>query len=101
MKYNKQNVIRRDGHKCQYCCNIFSASELTLDHVVPKSRGGTTCYENVVACCRDCNTKKGDKTLLEVNMRLKQIPIHPDWLPINIFNRQDVPEQWKAFCYHL
>lgn len=74
MVYSKKVVFIRDGHTCAYC---GSTDKLTIDHVNPRTKGGKTSYENVVACCWDCNNKKGDKTLDEARMVLKKRPYAP------------------------
>src|SRR5690606_8707497 len=73
--FNRKNVFRRDDHTCQYCG--VRASDLTLDHVLPRSRRGPTSWENVVACCRRCNAKKRDRTPEEAGMRLRRQPFAP------------------------
>lgn len=67
--FSKRNVLIRDGFKCAYCGN--DKEKLTIDHIIPKSRGGKTNFENCIACCRHCNNKKGDKTPGEANMYIK------------------------------
>jgi hypothetical protein len=64
---SRQNIYRRDGHKCGYC---ESKSQLTLDHVMPKSKGGANSWENLVTCCRKCNCKKDDRTPKQAGMKL-------------------------------
>lgn len=74
---NRREVLRRDHHSCQYC---GSSKHLTLDHVLPRSRGGQHTWDNVVAACKRCNSKKGDKTTQEAGMRLRtkpKAPVHP------------------------
>lgn len=63
----RQNIFRRDGHKCGYC---ESKRDLTLDHIMPKSRGGGNTWENLVTCCKRCNNKKDDRTPEEAGMKL-------------------------------
>jgi hypothetical protein len=75
MQFNKKNVMVRDEYRCQYC-GKFSHS-LTIDHVVPKSRGGKNTFENTVACCSACNTKKDNKLPHEVGMKLLSAPKTP------------------------
>ena len=70
----RRNVLRRDGHRCQYC---GSAERLTLDHVLPRSRGGKDAWENLVAACTPCNNKKSNRTPEEAGMRLRVVPFHP------------------------
>ena len=67
--FSKKNVLVRDGFKCAYCGN--ERKRLTIDHIIPKSRGGKTTFENCVSSCKSCNNKKGDKTPTEVHMYLK------------------------------
>jgi 5-methylcytosine-specific restriction endonuclease McrA len=79
LKYSRRNVFLRDSLRCQYCGHKFSIDELTIDHVIPKSKGGKNTYENVVSSCRVCNNKKKDKYLEESNMKLLSIPSAPNW----------------------
>lgn len=74
---NRREVLRRDGHTCQYC---GSTKKLTLDHVLPRSRGGAHTWDNVVAACESCNSTKGDRTPQEAKMTLRtqpKAPVHP------------------------
>ncbi|NET39905.1 MAG: HNH endonuclease [Cyanothece sp. SIO1E1] len=74
---NRREVLKRDHHSCQYC---GSARRLTLDHVMPQSKGGKHTWDNVVTACEACNSRKGNKTLPEVGMVLKtqpKAPMHP------------------------
>ncbi len=74
---NRREVLKRDGQACQYC---GSTKKLTLDHVIPKSKGGPHSWDNVVTACEPCNLKKGDKLLHEVGLVLKskpKAPTHP------------------------
>ena len=75
--FNRKNVFRRDDQTCQYCGT--TGHDLTLDHVLPRSRGGPTSWENVVACCRRCNAGKRDRTPEEANMRLLRPPRPPSF----------------------
>ncbi|UCF92050.1 MAG: HNH endonuclease [Desulfobacterales bacterium] len=75
VSYNKKNVLIRDGFKCAYCG--ARNERLTVDHIVPKSRGGHDTFENCVAACRPCNRKKGHRTPREANMFLKMRPYQP------------------------
>lgn len=74
LNLSKQNVYRRDGFKCVYC---GSGANLTLDHVLPRSRGGDNSWENLVTCCRKCNAKKDDRTPEEARMRMR----HKSFVP--------------------
>lgn len=74
---NRREVLRRDAHTCQYC---GSTKKLTLDHVLPRSRGGAHTWDNVVAACESCNSTKGDRTPQEAKMTLRtqpKAPVHP------------------------
>lgn len=73
--FNRRNVFRRDNGRCQYCGQ--PAPDLTLDHVVPRSRKGPTSWDNVVACCRTCNSRKRDRTPEEAGMVLLSSPRAP------------------------
>jgi len=72
--FSKKNVMIRDNYTCQYC---GSKKELTIDHVIPVSRGGKSNFENCVTACKSCNTKKGGRLPSEANMYLKKKPITP------------------------
>jgi 5-methylcytosine-specific restriction endonuclease McrA len=76
--FNRKNVFRRDDHTCQYC--LEKSNDLTLDHVLPRSRGGGTTWENVVACCRRCNAQKRDRTPEEARMLLRRNPFAPRFM---------------------
>lgn len=76
--FNKKNILRRDSYTCQYCNR--RGERLTVDHVIPRSRGGDTAWTNVVAACLRCNLRKGNRLLEEVSMRLLREPVHPKFL---------------------
>lgn len=76
--FNKKNIVRRDGYTCQYCAR--RGERLTVDHILPRSRGGETTWTNVVAACLRCNLRKGNRTLGEVGMLLIREPVHPQFL---------------------
>jgi 5-methylcytosine-specific restriction endonuclease McrA len=74
---SRRELLRRDGHRCQYC---GSSKQLTIDHVIPRSKGGTHTWDNVAIACETCNHKKGDKYLNETSMVLRtkpKAPMHP------------------------
>lgn len=79
MKLSRKNVLERDEHVCQYCGKHLDAGELSIDHVMPRSRGGLTTWENVVAACTRCNDRKGDRTPEEAEMALRRTPRRPRW----------------------
>jgi 5-methylcytosine-specific restriction endonuclease McrA len=79
LRLSRRSVFARDDYQCQYCG--VSGRELTIDHVVPKRLGGPSTWENLVACCRRCNSKKGDKVLSQTSMRLRREPRRPRFVP--------------------
>ena len=94
--FNRRNLFRRDDHRCQYCGR--HGSDLTLDHVVPRSRGGPTNWENVVACCRSCNAKKRDRTPEEAHMDLARKPLAPRFVFTSAYGLiQDVDPIWRRY----
>jgi len=100
-KFSRQNIYARDKYKCQYCGQRFSSEELTYDHVIPRSRGGKTEWENIVTCCVDCNRRKGGRTPAEAGMKLIRKPVKPTWIPalrITIGFRE-VPQSWRDYLY--
>ena len=76
ISFNKKNILKRDSYTCQYC-GRNGGERMTIDHIIPKSLGGRTIWENVVSACRACNLKKGNKSLSETGMRLPHKPIRP------------------------
>ena len=101
VKFSRQNIYARDRYKCQYCGERFQSEELTYDHILPKSRGGKTEWENIVTCCVECNRKKGGRTPQEASMKLIRKPVCPAWVPaarITIGFRE-VPQSWRDYLY--
>ncbi|MGQ0793419.1 MAG: HNH endonuclease [Deltaproteobacteria bacterium] len=97
-KFNRINIFRRDGSACQYCGEVFPKPDLTIDHVVPRSHGGKSVWENVVCCCVDCNRKKGGRTPEEARMKLISKPKKPAWDPFsNIYVRTVRYKEWEPF----
>ena len=100
IKFSRQNVLARDRFKCQYCGDSGRGVVLTFDHVVPRSKGGKTCWENIVMACQSCNSEKADKTPSEAGMRLRTRPARPTWVPVFNFALRDVrsvPEEWRDY----
>lgn len=96
--FSRLGVFARDGFCCRYCGGAFPVKELTLDHVVPRSRGGLTVWENIVTACHPCNARKGDKTLAEVGYRLDEKPSRPRSISLEtIAGRKDVPAAWRRY----
>lgn len=77
VKFNRRNIFLRDEHECQYCGQRFGQSHLSLDHVIPRSRGGEMTWENIVSACLKCNVRKGGRTPQEAGMTLRQNPSKP------------------------
>lgn len=82
VKFNRRNLLARDNSTCQYCLRRLPALELTLDHVVPRSQGGATTWENVVCACHRCNVRKGGRTPSQAGLRLGLAPARPKCNPI-------------------
>lgn len=97
---NRRNLFSRDGNKCQYCGQRFAMSELSIDHVVPQSRGGGNTWKNLVCACVRCNTRKGSRTPQEAGMHLIKLPAMPRISPdrsVRLRRRQY--EAWKVFLH--
>jgi len=93
---NKSTVCKRDGHRCQYCGKKFPESELSLDHVIPKSQGGRLVWENTVAACFRCNVSKGGRTPRQAGVKLVREPFEPRWSPMFAKRvRGTTPESWR------
>lgn len=92
---NRRGVFARDGHRCQYC----SAAADSIDHVIPRSRGGQHTWENVVAACRPCNVRKRDRLLHETSMVLHDRPTPPrelTWVAVAV---GIVPPHWEPYLH--
>lgn len=79
LRLSRRSVLARDNYTCQYCGH--TAKDLTVDHIIPKRMGGPTTWENLVCCCKKCNTKKGDKTLAQLGWALRRDPRKPRYVP--------------------
>ena len=77
ISFSKKNILRRDNYTCQYCGN--REQTLTVDHIIPKSRGGSTTRSNVVVACKPCNLSKGNQTVIEAGLKLYKKPSKPDY----------------------
>lgn len=112
--FNKKNVFLRDKCTCQYCKKVFAPTDLTYDHVIPRSKWnskhearfpqqGCTQWENIVTACRACNLKKGDKTPEQAGMPLSKKPKQPTYAEIALglspFER--VPKEWIPYLQNL
>ena len=92
IKVNRKRIFKRDGYSCQYC---GSKRNLTIDHVIPRSRGGTNTWKNMVTCCFRCNSTKGNKTPSEANMKLSTQPYEPSIFTHIIHD--DIETIWSNF----
>jgi 5-methylcytosine-specific restriction endonuclease McrA len=95
--FSRRNLYRRDGYRCQYCGKGQSAAELSIDHVVPRSRGGRTTWDNCVLSCIPCNVKKGSRLLNEAGMSLVAPPGKPVWSPCLLVNKANRRPSWMQF----
>jgi 5-methylcytosine-specific restriction endonuclease McrA len=102
VKFSRYHVFLRDQFTCQYCGEIYPKTHLNLDHVVPRSRGGKTHWENVVCCCLGCNHRKGGNLPQEVGMGLIREPAKPRWVSL-----MDMPgkrvhyREWRPFLHMM
>ncbi|MEY3204994.1 MAG: hypothetical protein RLZZ21_1325 [Planctomycetota bacterium] len=98
LRFNRRNVFARDGNLCQYCGRHFPTSELSLDHVVPRSRGGLASWENIVCACVACNVRKGGRTPQEARMQLIRQPAKPKRSPLLTIKLGNPKyASWKSF----
>lgn len=98
IRFCRRNVYLRDGHRCQYCGQDFHVAELTLDHVVPRERGGKTSWENIVTACTRCNARKANRLPQQAGMVLRKIPARPKWGPfLASMLEPDEAGQWGPF----
>jgi len=94
----KKNVLLRDDYTCQYC-NLRGERLMTVDHVVPKSKGGPSTWENLVAACVRCNNRKNNRTPDDANMALKRRPKQPRYIPWIRIKRNTLPGEWHKFLF--
>jgi len=95
---SRKNIYLRDNHACQYCGK--TGGNLTIDHVIPKSRGGEDSWENMVVCCSRCNNRKGSKTLEEASLKMIGTPYRPpSALYLHMTRLSGVPESWYNYFF--
>ncbi len=98
---SRKNILIRDRNTCQYCERVLPSAELTLDHVTPRSRGGESNWENLVACCHRCNNRKGNRLPEEAGMRLIRAPrpfsLHTSRHLMRLLGRSD--EKWRKYLF--
>lgn len=100
VRFSRQNVFYRDGGCCQYCGVKLTRSQITFDHVLPRSRGGITNWDNIVISCMPCNSRKGNRTPEEAEMRLRKKPSSPKTraeIQRIMMNPDRIHESWKAW----
>ena len=99
---SRKNILIRDGYVCQYCSSKLPSSALELEHVIPRSRGGLSTWENLVAACRDCNKRKADRTPAEAGMKLLRQPRRVTILTARALMRQTgiTEEKWRKYLYY-
>jgi len=101
VKFSRVNIYARDEYRCQYCGLKCSIDQLTYDHVIPRSRGGKTTWDNIVSCCYACNARKANRTPAEAKMKLLSTPVRPTWMPsVQIrVSTKSVPDAWRDYVY--
>ncbi len=99
---SRKNIIMRDRSTCQFCGRTLPTSDLTLDHVIPRSRGGHTDWDNLVACCHRCNNLKGDRLPEEAGLKLLRPPrpftLHTSRQLMRLMGRSD--ERWRKYLFY-
>lgn len=98
IRFSRRNIFERDKQMCQYCGRKLAKASLTIDHVVPQSKGGRDTWENLVLACVKCNVKKANRTPREAGMPLRRTPIKPTWLPtLGVKLPQHKMTSWQQF----
>lgn len=98
VRFSRYNIFLRDKNRCQYCGRKLPKYELTIDHVIPRARGGKTTWENVVLCCIICNRRKGGRVPEEAGMRLIRKPGKPKWSPLYMLKMEvSGYKEWSPF----
>ncbi len=98
VKFNRRNIFARDNNQCQYCGKRFATTELSLDHIVPRSQGGQSTWDNIVCACLRCNVRKGGRTPREASMTLIRKPEKPKRSPLlNLKLTHRKYQSWKTF----
>lgn len=101
VKFNRRNIFARDKNRCQYCGKRYPTSELSLDHIIPRSMGGKSAWENIVCACTKCNVKKGGRIPKQAGMKLVQEPVKPRHNPlIHVHLGSQRYQSWKQFIDH-
>jgi len=93
----RRTVLARDQYTCQYCGTQPGKNSLTVDHVIPRSKGGLTAWENVAAACGACNQRKGNRTPHEANMLLRSKPSRPRYIAVVLLGHGNAPNVWHKY----
>lgn len=94
---SRKNIIKRDSHQCQYCG--VRSGPVTIDHIIPKGRGGEDTWENLVCACVKCNNKKGDRTPEEARMKLLRKPQRPNYIFFIRYFISKMDNRWKPYLF--
>jgi len=98
VKFNRRNIFARDNNQCQYCGRKFPTADLSLDHIVPRSQGGLSTWENIVCACVKCNVRKGGRTPKQAHLSLIRKPEKPKRSPLlNLKLTHQKYQSWKTF----
>ena len=97
--FSRRNVAKRDHYTCQYCGAQPGGGSITVDHVLPRSQGGTSSWTNCVAACEACNARKGDRTPDQARMRVRRRPVRPEWKPLYAAQGTRIAS-WARFLKH-
>jgi 5-methylcytosine-specific restriction endonuclease McrA len=98
IQFNRDNLFERDDFRCQYCGQLFEPSQLNMDHVIPRDRGGRTSWENIVTSCIKCNSRKANRLPHQANMHLIRKPERPRWRPfVSTLIGQNYDSAWDHF----
>lgn len=95
----RRGVLSRDQYTCQYCGSSPPRKELTIDHVLPRSRGGKTTWENSITACQKCNGRKGNRTPAEANMKLLSEPQRPRYVAIAALGNAEAKQAWGKYMW--
>ncbi|MGD2039880.1 MAG: HNH endonuclease [Anaerolineae bacterium] len=96
---SRRTVLARDHYTCLYCNAQPGKANLTIDHVLPRSRGGATSWDNVVTACQSCNRRKGNRTPQEAQMPLLRRPYRPRYLALSLIEGTQAPKEWGKYMY--
>tara|TARA_A100001011_G_scaffold399638_1_gene509264 strand:- start:1016 stop:1528 length:513 start_codon:yes stop_codon:yes gene_type:complete len=101
MSCKRQNVFWRDDYQCQYCSKYLPDEKLTIDHIVPRSKGGSNTWLNLVTACKKCNQKKGNKALKDSGMKLIRKPYTPKTNVLRSVNKSQIDPIWRDYLWNI